>query len=228
MFLSIVVPCYNEEENINLVYCNIKDNIPKYFSEYEIIFVDDGSIDRTVLAIEKLMRSDHMVKLVSLESNQGYGTALRSGFLKAAGDHIVYIDGDGQYDFSDFTKLKEAMEGKDAVLVGGVRTNRADLFYRKFISYIGRSLVSFIFRTKILDIDCGFKLFKKSLLNIIDLEAESGLIFSLELYLKTKKNNLSFAQVGITHFARKRGKSKGINFTQYKLAVMDICKGKLF
>lgn len=228
MFLSIVVPCYNEEQNVNLVYCNIKDNIPKYLSEYEIIFVDDGSTDRTAQNVEKIISSDSKVRIVSSSNNLGYGAALRKGFSEAAGDHIAYMDGDNQYDFKDFACLKEAMDAEDAVLVGGVRAHRADFTYRKLISYIGRKIVFLIFRVDILDIDCGFKFFRKSLLDNIKLEAQSGLIFSLELYLKTKKNKRLFVQREVSHFIRKHGKSKGINFTQYRLALVDICKGKLF
>lgn len=228
MFLSVVVPCYNEEKNINIVYCNIKNNLPKYLSGYEIIFVDDGSSDNTVSVIKEKMKSDSFVKLVSLSINSGYGSALRRGFVQAQGDYIAYIDGDGQYDFSDIEVLNRALKQQNAVLAGGVRKKRADRWYRKMLSYLGRKLVFIFFRVNLLDIDCGFKLFKRSLFDTIVLEATSGLIFSLELYLKTRKSGLKFVQQDITHRSRNFGKSKGVNFTQYVLALVDIVKGKLF
>lgn len=228
MFLSIVIPCYNEEKNINAVYCNIKDNLPKYLSAYELIFVDDGSSDNTIAKVKQEMQKDSNVKLISLSKNSGYGAALRAGFASASGNYITYLDGDLQYDFSDFEVLKQALDEHNVILAGGVRVNRADMFYRKILSYLGQKLVFVCFGVKLLDIDCGFKLFKRSLFDTIALEATSGLMFSLELYLKTKKSGFTFVQKEITHKPRKFGKSKGINFTQYALAVVDILKGKVF
>lgn len=228
MFLSIVVPCYNEEQNIDFVYCNIKDNLPKYLSGHEIIFVDDGSFDNTAETVKILEDKDPNVRLVKLPGNMGYGAALKKGFSVSAGEYITYLDGDGQYDFKDFALLFDSLQETAASLVGGIRHKRADLFYRKMLAGTGRFLVFVFFGLKLSDIDCGFKLFKKSVLDTIELRADSGLIFSLELYLKTKRSSKGFTQVNISHHKRQKGKSKGINLKQYYLAVLDICLGKLF
>lgn len=224
MFLSVIVPFYNEEDNVNTVYCNIKDNLPKYLSKVEFIFVSDGSTDNTVSVIQNLQSKDRRITLVALEKNSGYGFALRSGFAKACGDYLTYLDGDAQYDFKDFTLLKDQLNTQNAFLCGGVRTKRADNSLRSLLSFCGKTLVRLIFGINIADIDCGFKLLKKELLDTIDLQSSSGLIFSLELYLKTKHKGFIFTQKGISHKNRKYGFSKGINFTQYRLAVKDIFK----
>lgn len=220
--VSVVVPCFNEERNIAAVYRNIHDSLIPGTAICEIIFVNDGSTDDTLKELETICASDHQVRVLSSKRNRGYGFTVRKGLLQAKNEYIFYIDGDRQYDFSDYKKMLSVLEG-GIDLVGGVRENRQDSGKRKILARIGNALTHSLFRiNSIRDVDCGFKGIKREALKKLKLRSRSGLTFSLELYLDALKNGLAIIQVPVGHSHRKHGASKGVNARQYFAAVRDV------
>lgn len=226
MNLSIVIPCYNEEENLDIVYRNIMAYIPPSVSQYEIIFVNDGSTDNTSLKLEELKAKNTAVKSIDFAKNRGYGAAVRAGLLHAHFDYIIYLDGDGQYDFQDTRGILELMLKENIDIIGGMRINRQDTKGRIILALLGEIICRVVFKIRLHDIDCGFKAINKNKLQNINLKADSGLLFSLELYCKAQNIGLTIKQVTVNHSRRTIGTAKGINFKQYYLAFKDVVKNR--
>jgi glycosyltransferase involved in cell wall biosynthesis len=221
--MSVIIPCYNENDNVKNVYSNVIAHIPDNVNKFEIIFVNDGSTDNTRCALELCKELDPGVKIINFSINKGYGRALSAGFRSASYPYVFYIDGDGQYDFSDARKMLSLMLAEELDLVGGYRDKRADNLHRVMIARAGNICSRFILARKFKDIDCGFKLIRKKVLEKIDLKTRSGILISMEIYYKFLRNNFKISQVPVVHKKRRFGEAKGVNGKQYYRAGKDMC-----
>jgi glycosyltransferase involved in cell wall biosynthesis len=207
--LSIFFPFWNEERNIESV---VKKAIPvanRVASKWEIIMVDDGSSDETAKIAKRLADENQNLVVVSNVKNRGYGAALKEGFSRAKYDLVVFNDGDGQFDFSEVSKLLSEIDRADMVI--GFRKKRLDNSFRHFLMSLLKIWDFIFFGLYFKDIDCGFKLFKKSaILKIMPLKSEGAMI-TTELLTKAKKANLKIAQVQVSHYSRKYGNQSGGN-----------------
>ena len=123
--LSVVLPAFNEEQNIHQTVLNCIDYLSKNFDAYEIIVIDDGSDDKTGEIVFKLARQHSELKLVRHETNLGYGAALNSGFENSTKEYIFLMDSDGQFDINDLDRMVPLVSGNNLVL--GYRISRADI-----------------------------------------------------------------------------------------------------
>lgn len=203
--ISVVLPVFNEEENIESVLCSIDRAIKAIFHAYEIIIVNDGSTDNTPIIIERLKKDYNNLKVVTFERNRGYGSALREGFSRAVFDHIFYTDSDGQFDVSEISKILPLIDKCD--MVAGFRLNRKDSALRVFSSRVYNKLVAGLFGLKVRDVNCSFKLFKKEIIDNIQLYS-IGFSIDAELLWKAKVNGYKICEAGVSHFAREKGESK--------------------
>ncbi len=210
MNLSVVVPLFNEERNIDVLYQELLDMLNKLDQEFEIIFVDDGSTDRTFEILSKIQKDDSRVKVISFRKNFGQTAALSAGFDHAGGDIIVTLDADLQNDPQDIPKLLEKLnEGYD--LVNGWRFNRKDPFLtRRLPSIIANKIISLITRVTLHDYGCTLKAFRKEITKNIRLYGE------MHRFIPAIASGMgiSICEVKVNHRARKYGKSKyGISRT---------------
>ena len=129
MTLSVVIPVYNEEDNIRLLYERLEKALDPLNQEYEILFVDDGSTDRTLSILEEIESNDNRIIVLSLRRNFGQTAAFAAGFDFARGDVVVTMDGDLQNDPADIPKLLELIKDND--LVSGWRKKRKDPFFTR-------------------------------------------------------------------------------------------------
>lgn len=206
--LSVFLPTYNEEENIKITTLKVQDVLEKIADNWEIIIVNDGSTDRTLESAKALVRSDRRIRLINHEKNLGYGAALKTGFYNARFPWIAFIDSDGQFDFSEITSLIEKQKETNADLVIGYykkrQVSRSVILTTKLWVYF----VFFLFGLKVRDIDCGFKLVRKSVIDKIPkLESERGAFISSELLIKAKKKNFKTVEVPVTHYPRTKGRA---------------------
>lgn len=198
---------YNEEDNIRSVVCAALAVLSKRFKNFEIIIVNDGSTDGTKKIAEELMELDQRIKLVNHEKNQGYGVALRSGFKACRYEVIFQADGDGQYDLEEIDKLLPYINDNDFVV--GYRIKRADPFYRVLEAFWYRFLLNIMFHLDIKDTNCAFKLFKKSIIDKLELES-NGAIINGEIFIKARKLGFTkIKEVGVNHYPRKAGRQTG-------------------
>ena len=210
MDLSIVIPIYNEEENIPLLYGEIKEALSHIDRQYEIIFVDDGSKDRSVELLEGLQEQDEQVVVVAFRKNFGQTAAMSAGFDYAQGDICVTMDGDLQNDPHDIPALIQKMEeGYDVVT--GWRFDRKDPYLsRKLPSQMANRLISWITGVKLHDYGCTLKAFRKEVASNIRLYGE------MHRFIPAIASGMgiSFTEIKVNHRARQFGTSKyGISRT---------------
>lgn len=212
--LSVFFPAYNEEEAIESTVTKATKILPKVAEEWEIIVVNDGSTDRTGEIVKELIKKEPRVKMITHTPNRGYGAAFKSGLYNSRYNLIVFTDADGQFDFSEVTKFLKAQKETGADLVIGYYLKRKVPFYRILGSkLLWQPAVYLFFGLKVRDIDCGFKLIKKEVIDEISrLEAERGPFINSEFLIKAQKAGFKIVEIGVTHFPRKAGKATGASF----------------
>ena len=205
--LSVFFPAYNDAESVPELLQRTFQVIPTLTSDYEVIVVNDGSRDATAAVLAELVkRYAPRLRVVTHADNQGYGAALKSGFATCTKELIFYTDGDGQYDIREITGLWSRMRpGID--VVNGYKLNRGDGWMRAVIGGVYNWLVRRLFRIKIRDVDCDFRLIRRAVLDGIRLHSHSGSI-CIELVKKIQNVSARFEEVGVHHYPRAHGRSQ--------------------
>ncbi len=199
-FLSIVVPLYNEEDNVTLLTEKIHESLNGY--DYQIIYVDDFSTDDTRQVIKKM--DDDKVHLIELKKNYGQSLALAAGIDYATGDYIITMDGDLQNDPSDIPKMLEYAEEGEYDLITGIRQKRKDSLVKKIPSKIANFLVRRVTKLDIKDNGCALKVFTKEIAKGLNLYGEMHRFITLLAFLE----GAQIKQVPVKHHARNAGVSK--------------------
>lgn len=220
--LSIFFPAFNEAENIPIIVAQVLENISKITDQYEIIIVNDGSTDNTTEVVNSLILKNKNIKMITHPTNLGYGAALKTGFYNSRFEYIVYMDSDGQFDFLEIYKLIPFKEEFQIVI--GYRIKRADNFLRKLNGHLWTFLMNLLLGIGFKDIDCGFKLIKKEVIDRIPKLESNGATISAELLAKAKKYGFKIKQVGLTHKSRLYGKATGGNVLHIFRAFYDLLK----
>jgi glycosyltransferase involved in cell wall biosynthesis len=209
MTLSIVIPLFNEEENIKELHEKLKKTLDSLNKEYEILFIDDGSTDKTLSILEEIQAHDKRVLVLSLRRNFGQTAAFAAGFDFARGDVIFTMDGDLQNDPADIPKLLELMKDND--LVSGWRKKRKDPFLtRRLPSRIANWLISNVTGVKLHDYGCSLKAYRRDVIKNLKLYGE------MHRFIPAVASwyGVRIAEVETVHYPRLRGSSKyGISRT---------------
>ncbi len=207
--LSIFLPAHNEEENIEHTVDQALSIAPDVAQEFEILIINDGSADKTGQIADELAHLNPKIKVIHHPQNLGYGAALRSGFRASQLDYIFFTDADRQFDLKQIKDLVPFV--KEADIVAGYRIKRSDSISRQFNTFLYHLLIQIMFGLKIKDIDCAFKLIKKSVIDNIALDS-TGALISAEFLIKAKKKGFKIVQVGVNHYPRLYGKQSGAQF----------------
>ena len=204
MDLSIVIPVYNENENISLLYSELKKVLSELKKSYELIFVDDGSSDGSFEALKRIHRNDKNVKIIKFRRNFGQTAAISAGFENASGEIVITMDADLQNDPKDIPRLLEKInEGYD--IVSGWRKGRKDpLLMKKIPSKISNFLTRKLTGVEIHDSGCTLKAYKKLALKNIELYGEMHRFIPAILSWK----GFRVSEIPVSHKARKFGKTK--------------------
>jgi len=184
--------------------------LKKLTSGFEVIVIDDGSIDASRQILKELASKNKYLRLVFHKTNQGYGGALISGFKNATKDYVFYTDGDFQYDVSELELLVRELTDKIDV-VQGYKIKRHDPWYRIVIGDIYNFGVKLAFNLRIKDVDCDFRLIRRAVFNKVKLEHNSGVI-TVEMIKKFQNANFKFTEVAVSHYFRSYGRSQFFNF----------------
>lgn len=198
--LSVVVPVYNEEGNVQLLIERIEIALKE--KNFEIIIVDDGSIDSSCRKIREL--NNPGVILIELKKNYGQSMALAAGIDYAKGDYIITMDGDLQNDPTDILMMLEKLKTEDCDLVAGIRENRKDGFVRKFFSRIANFIIRKTTKLDIKDYGCALKVFNRDTVKELNLYGEMHRYITLIAFL----NGAKVTEVNVKHHPRKHGQSK--------------------
>lgn len=208
--ISVFFPTYNEEGNIKSTVIKAVDVLKKNFKKWEIIVVNDGSIDNTQKIVEKLISNEPRIRLITHPKNLGYGASLQTGFYNSKFDWIVFTDSDGQFDFKEISKFIETQKNTNADMVVGYYKKRQVSKFKIITSKLWEISVMMMFGLKVRDIDCGFKLISKKVIQKIPrLESERGAFISSELLIKSRKAGFKIVELSVTHFPRLMGKGTG-------------------
>lgn len=220
--LTVFFPCYNEEANVREVTERALRTCERVADDYEVIIVNDGSRDRTKEIADQLA-DEHpgIVRAVHNNPNRGYGGALQRGFREASKQWIFYTDGDGQFDFDEIDKLIALLDRHD--IASGFRMNRQDPFLRKLNAACWGSLMRILFRMKVRDIDCAFKIYPRSFIQAIELVSEGALI-DTEMLARATVAGYSIGQVGVHHYPRTAGEQTGANLRVILRAFKELFK----
>jgi glycosyltransferase involved in cell wall biosynthesis len=224
--LSIVIPAYNEEANIQSAVEEVSRVAQTLNMDYEIILVNDGSRDRTgeIARTDLAPRIPHF-RLVEHFPNRGYGGALKAGFAAATQELIAFIPSDKQFQFSEINLLLDKLTPNMA-LVSGWRVNRQDNLIRRLNGRGWNTVVLLLFGRTIHDIDCGFKLFRRSVLNHIHLES-NGAMIDTEMLAELRARGFKLTDVPVTHLPRTAGSPTGANLKVIFRAFRDLFKFRL-
>ncbi|MCJ7580315.1 MAG: glycosyltransferase family 2 protein [Candidatus Aminicenantes bacterium] len=215
--LSLVIPVFNEAENLPLLHAEITKSCSKLGITFEIIFIDDGSLDNSFFVLKKIRREDSSIKLIKLRKNFGQTAALSAGFDQAQGEIVITMDADLQNDPADIQRFIEKInEGYD--IVSGWRKQRKDKFFsRRLPSMIANWLISRITKVKLHDYGCTLKAFRKEIIKNIHLYGE------LHRFIPAiaSQMGVSIAEIQVNHRARRFGKSKYSIF-RFPRVILDL------
>ena len=205
--LSVFFPAYNDAPSMPPLIEKTLLTLHAHVADYEVIVVNDGSRDDTGAVLERLRKvyTPHL-RVVTHEQNRGYGGALRSGFQSAAKDYVFYTDGDGQYDPRELPKLLELVK-PGVGLVNGYKIERNDPPHRILIGNIYNFCARLLFRIRIRDIDCDFRVIRRDLLHELELVSTGGAI-CVELVRKIEISGCAVAEAGVHHYPRLHGRSQ--------------------
>ena len=220
--LSVFFPAYNDSGTIASLVITAVQSASKLTPNYEVIVVDDGSSDSTAQILSELARVYPRLKIVTHPVNRGYGGALRTGFASASKDVIFYTDGDAQYDPSEMELLWPMMTaGVD--LVNGYKISRSDPLHRIVIGRIYHHTVKILFGLRVRDVDCDFRLLRRSIFDRVHLEKNSGVI-CLEMMKKIQDAGFRIVEVPVHHYHRAHGQSQFFNFRRVIRTGIDVLK----
>lgn len=212
--LSVFFLVYNDEHTIEKLVRDADKLLTKLNIDYEIIAGNDASSDGSLVVLEGLRKEFPNFSFYTNKTNQGYGGNLRLGLSKAKKEFVFYTDSDGQYDVKELALLiKNLKEGVD--VVNGYKKSRSDAVHRVVLGNLYAKIVRFLFKIKIRDVDCDFRLMRNALLKKFQLNSKSGAVCT-ELVLKLQSKGANFVEVGVNHYPRLHGSSQFFKFKRLK------------
>ena len=220
--LSVFFPAYNDAGTIASLVLLAHMTARQLTDDYEVIVVNDGSPDHTGELLDEMAHHFQWLRVVHHPENRGYGAALRQGFASATKDLVFYTDGDAQYDPREMRRLFEALT-PEIDFVNGYKIGRSDPLYRVVVGRLYHWLVRLAFRLRLRDVDCDFRLMRRTVFDRVRLSRSSGVI-CVELMKKVQDNGFAIAQVPVHHFHRTYGKSQFFNLRRVAHTLVDLAQ----
>jgi glycosyltransferase involved in cell wall biosynthesis len=200
--LSIVIPVYNEEDNVGPLVARIGEATSGWEGTVEILFVDDGSSDRTLDLLKEAQAGDARIRIAHFRKNMGQTAAMAAGFRLARGEVIATLDADLQNDPMEIPRLAAMLDDWDVVC--GVRMRRKDTLWKRISSRIGNGFRNWLTRDNIIDTGCTLKAYRRECLE--GLELYKGMHRFLPTLIKMRGYRVT--QVPVSHHPRLAGESK--------------------
>ena len=203
--ISFVLPMFNESDNIERTICMLEDLAGKIADDYEIVIVDDASTDTSASIVEGISGEDSTVKLLRMDKNTKFGGAFAKGFKNASKDIILYVDSDLPVGEEDIKESLPLIEEAD-IVTGYSKVKKGDTLKRKVISGVYNFIVEVLFSLRVKDINSGYKVVKRSLIEDLDFISHSPFV-DVELFLHAKKRGARIKQYPLIFNERTAGKS---------------------
>ncbi len=219
--LTIFFPCYNDGGTIATMIIRAMQAAPSVTDDFEILVINDGSQDDSAAILGEMARVyPERVRIMHELRPSGYGGVLRKGFASAQKDWIFYTDGDAQYDPRELVTLSEALAG-DTDMVNGYKIKRHDPLHRVWIGLAYQYFVKFMFGLVIRDVDCDFRLMRRSIFDVVDLESHSGTI-TFEMVKKIQDAGFKIREAPVHHYYRQYGVSQFFNIPRVVRTLIDL------
>ena len=204
--ISLIIPVYNEAEVIERVVRDFHNEVISKIPESEFIVAEDGSTDGTKEILKKLEKEISFT-FISGDGRKGYSGAVKDALKLGKNELIFFSDSDGQQDPKDYWKIREYIDEYDVII--GYKHPRVDPFFRVFISKIFQQVIKFIFGIKFRDINCGFRLIKKKVVDDIIDDMGTTDFFSTEFIIRANNKGYKIKEIPVNHFKRE-GESRGL------------------
>ena len=201
--LSIILPAYNEEENIEEAVRGAFEFLRTLRIPFELIIVNDGSKDKTGMILQELRSRYTNLVIIQHVQNLGKGAALISGFTKAQGELVFFTDSDQQVKITELKNFLNQIDSYDFAV--GYRLKRQDPWHRRLLSLIFHLIGHFLFGIRVRDFNCPAKLFRAEMIKSLPLESR-GFLIDLEIFALARKKGFKFRELPVTHFPRLKGK----------------------
>ncbi|MDO8672800.1 MAG: glycosyltransferase family 2 protein [Dehalococcoidia bacterium] len=220
--ISVFFPAYNDSGTIASMVIAALLTLRELTDDHEVIVINDGSADFTPQILDELARQYKEVRIVHHARNKGYGGALRSGFAAASKDLVFYTDGDAQYDVRELKLLLAALDD-DIDLVNGYKIERHDPLHRVVIGKLYQYCIRHAFHLTLRDVDCDFRLIRRSVFDKVELKSNSGVI-CVELMTRIQLAGFRLAEVPVHHYHRAYGKSQFFNFPRIYHTLVNLAE----
>lgn len=205
--ISLVIPMFNEEANIEHAIAYAVDALQQHAREYEIVIVDDASTDDSPEIVRRAIAGNACIRVIRHDFNQKLGTSLRTGFAAAKYELILYMDADLPFDPDALGRAIRAINVTRADMIAGYRFDRTtEGMRRTMYTIVWNWTVRLLFGVSIRDVNFSFKLMKREVLEAIDLRSEGSLI-DAEIIVKAIKRGFNVQQIGLDYFPRVHGTS---------------------
>ena len=221
--ISLFFPAYNDAPSLPSLLRRTFETLRRVAADYEVIVVNDGSADETGQILEALrLEFAPFLRVVTHDRNLGYGAALRSGFAAATKEYIFYTDGDGQYDPAELESLLREVKPATG-LVNGYKMQRSDPWHRIGIGWLYNSFARWLFRIRLRDIDCDFRLIRRRALNLDSLRSTGGTI-CIELVRSIELSGSEIVEVPVHHYPRRYGQSQFFRVRSLVWTFLQLCE----
>jgi glycosyltransferase involved in cell wall biosynthesis len=221
MSLSFVLPAFNEADNIEASIGRCVQVGEQLGLEFEVIVVDDGSVDETRERADAVARRDGRVRTLHHPKNRGYGSALKSGLFAARMDKVFFTDADLQFDVAEIGRLLKYADRYG--IVAGYRHPRRDPVGRVVLGWGWGRLVGWVFDMVIRDVDCAFKVFDRRIFDRIAIHS-IGAFVNTEILVRARAEGFDIKQVPVSHYPRQCGEQSGANAKVILKAVTELAK----
>jgi glycosyltransferase involved in cell wall biosynthesis len=221
--LTIFFPCYNDGGTIATMIIRGMQVGPEVAEDFEILVINDGSQDDSALILEEMARLyPGRVRLIHEPHPSGYGGVLRKGFASSRKEWIFYTDGDAQYDPRELGVLVENL-GDHVDMVNGYKIKRRDPLHRVWIGLAYQYFVKLAFGLAIRDVDCDYRLLRRSIFDAVKLESRSGTI-TFEMVKKIQDAGFRIREAPVHHYYRQYGVSQFFNFRRVARTLVDLTR----
>ena len=220
--LSVFFPCYNDAGTIPTMVIRAAQAARQVTDDFEIIVLDDGSHDDSVQVLAEVQCAIPELRVVEHDQPWGYGGNLRAGIAAATKEWVFYTDGDAQYDARELGVLVEALR-PDVDVVNGWKIKRRDPAHRIWIGMAYQYFVKLAFGLSIRDVDCDFRLMRRSIFDVVQLEGVHGEI-TFELVKKIQDAGFRFAEAPVHHYYRQYGQSQFFNMPRVARTLRDLVR----
>ena len=220
--ISAFFPAFNDAENLRVQIPRTFETLQRLTRDFEVIVVDDGSTDTTSAVLDSFLKQYPNLRVVRHPRNLGYGAALQSGFRHAVKELIFYTDGDCQYDVRELEKLLEKMS-TDVDAVTGFKINRADAAHRAVVGRVYHGLVKILFRLRIRDVDCDFRVIRRKVMETIALTSRTGAV-CVDLMCQIERSGYRVVEVPVNHYPRLHGQSQFFRVGPVARTMLDIVR----